>query len=450
MDKISVNTQPDIVILGGGLTGASLALMVQQSSLSPKKITVIDAQPLQLKGLLQSSFDARSTALSSASQPLLDKMQVWSALSNHVEAIKKVRVSRYSGYHHVDMTASDVNLPALGYVVENQILGQALMTKVQSSSDIQWLAETIVDGVSPVAGGYNIRASRRMPSHNSNDHSKIDADSSSKSHELTQDCVSLDIQTSMLVIAGGAKNPLVEKLGIDYDVEPYHQHALITTIETNRYHQQVAHERFLAQGPLALLPLPTVQTSEGQLFRSSVVWTRMDEGVDEMGESDDESFLRALQSSFGWRLGRFTRVGKKHLYPLSKVIAKEQVRSHLAIVGNAAHSLHPVAGQGFNLILRDLARLVEVWVNAERKGISLGSIETLLSYEKAQVRDQHLTVMLSDQLPKWFNPRMMSSFWGQCVLELGLMTLSQPGFNQCFSTMAMGKLWPAAQWTRNN
>ena len=413
--SLSEKTFADIVIVGGGFTGASLALMIAQSKLTVNKIIVIDALPLQVDQPLQPSFDARSTALSYSSVPLLHQMGVWQDLLPHLEAIEKVIVTRQQGCHRVVMNCQDHQQPALGYVGENQQLGQVLMKAVADTSLIDWWGGRTVRHLQAVEGGYELEVK----------------DAATTTNHF--------IHTSMLVMAGGAQNPLVKKLGIGYEEEPYQQQALITNVQLDRPHRQMAHERFTQQGPLALLPLSG--------HRCAVVWTRQDDEMPALLEASDSEFLNLLQKHVGWRLGRFTRVGQRDVYPLSKVMATEQVRSHLAIVGNAAHSLHPVAGQGFNLILRDLAVLVDVWIKGQQEGKALGDLPTLLNYHQRQSLDQSLTVGLSDRLPKWFTH---TSFPFSMALELGMLGLSLPNISKTFARYAMGLGVPSVNLSKGS
>jgi 2-octaprenyl-6-methoxyphenol hydroxylase len=202
-----------------------------------------------------------------------------------------------------------------------------------------------------------------------------------------------------LVIADGAHSRLAGSIGVAYRQTDYHHQAIIANLCTAKPHHGRAFERFTDQGPMALLPLPAVA---GQ-SRSALVWTMPVELATPIGALDDAQFLAQLQERFGYRLGAFTRLGERHNYPLKLVEATEQVRTGVAIMGNAAHFLHPVAGQGFNLALRDVAHLVDVLQMARKSGRQPGELAVLKSYQQAQAMDQRNTTLFSDRVSELFS-----------------------------------------------
>jgi 2-octaprenyl-6-methoxyphenol hydroxylase/2-octaprenylphenol hydroxylase len=212
------------------------------------------------------------------------------------------------------------------------------------------------------------------------------------------------------------------QLGIDVEVKHYAQHAVIANVETSEAHNGRAFERFTSEGPVALLPLGGDSNSK----KSALVFTRPQNNVEETLTCDDEEFLALLQSTFGYRLGKFTRVGKRFSYPLSLSVAREQIRSSVVLMGNAAHFLHPVAGQGFNLALRDVAQLVAALspVYLQRKqgntAVRYGDLHTLLAYYDAQKKDQGLTGLISDTFNYLFSNE---HFLKQAGRNVGLLAL---------------------------
>ena len=220
----------DLIILGGGYTGACLALMACSSALDLKRVVVVDALPLKIEQPPQPSFDARSTALSYSSVSLFKQMGVWQDLLPVLEPIKKVYVSRQQGYHRVVMDHDEHDLPALGYVGENQQLGRILMAAIKKESRIQWFGGYEVQKLKPVAHGYQIEMRENLTA----SHSTLEKSTLEKSP-----IGSLVLKTPMLVVAAGTKNPLIEGLGIDYHCEAYGQHAIISTVEISRPHQGV-------------------------------------------------------------------------------------------------------------------------------------------------------------------------------------------------------------------
>ena len=181
--------------------------------------------------------------------------------------------------------------------------------------------------------------------------------------------------------------------------KPYRQQALIANVAFARPHEGCAFERFTDEGPLALLPLPGVAGAE---HRSALVWTLPPARAEQLQDCDDEEFLGALQDRFGYRLGRLRQVGERHTYPLALTESTEQVRHSVVVMGNAAHALHPVAGQGYNLAMRDVAELARVLDEAIRAGEAPGSLSVLQRYRQRQHNDQSRTIAMSDLLPGLF------------------------------------------------
>jgi len=200
--------------------------------------------------------------------------------------------------------------------------------------------------------------------------------------------------TRLLVAADGVQSRVREQLGIDTHQWNYGQTAVIANVTPKQPHQHVAYERFTDTGPMALLPLDD--------NRCALVWTLRDDQVDEVMELDDGAFLIRLQARFGYRLGRFTKVGTRYAYPLQLLRAKQSTAQRLALIGNAVHTLHPIAGQGFNLGLRDVAALAEVVVDAQRKGGDIGAVEVLQRYAQWRQADQRRVVAFTDGMVRLF------------------------------------------------
>ena len=207
------------------------------------------------------------------------------------------------------------------------------------------------------------------------------------------------LQAGLLVVADGAGSALRASLGVAAEEKPYGQHALVANVAFAHDHRGCAFERFTDQGPLALLPL---LAAEGAPHRAALVWTLPQDEASGLCECGEPEFLAALQDRFGYRLGRLTQVGERFSYPLSLLQSEEQVRQGLVIMGNAAHALHPVAGQGFNLALRDVAALAETLACAFAEGCAPGELAVLQGYEQRQRADQARTIQFSDLLPQLF------------------------------------------------
>ncbi len=240
------------------------------------------------------------------------------------------------------------------------------------------------------------------------------------------------LHAKLLVIADGAESSLREQLGIVVDRTPYHQAAVIANITTSGYHQHVAYERFTDSGPMALLPL---QDFEGE-HRCALVWTIDEAFADDVKNMDDVSFLQNIQQRFGNRLGFFTKAGKRTIYPLVLHKSREQIRSHIVLMGNAAHGMHPVAGQGFNLSLRDCHALAETLQTAVANNETIGSLTVLQRYLDRQSWDQEKTINASHLLTLLFSTSETSAAFTRNTGLLGLNFL--PGIKTWFAKHAMG------------
>lgn len=359
----------DIVIAGGGMVGISLALLLSAQN-HHWRILLLEAHAYQQTDtpVYRPSFDARSTALSWSSRNVFEKIGVWPALGEHVSAIEQIHVSDRGHVGLTRISAEEASVDALGYVVENRWLGEVLLNKMVAT-DAEIVAPASIERVKPFKSGML----------------------------LTLDD-SREVKTSLLVIADGAGSKTAAKMGIHSRVKPYGQSGIIANLTLEKPHRGIAFERFTDQGPMALLPLEDFQGKP----RSALVWTQPTDQVEQLLSAGGEEFLERLQKRLGYRLGQLQQVGERFAYPLALTTASEQVRRHLVVMGNAAHTLHPVAGQGFNLSLRDAATLAEVLGSARVEGHEFASLDVLENYQKRQAQDQQNTILFSDSLPKLF------------------------------------------------
>lgn len=361
----------NVLIAGGGMAGISLALHLARLLPVSQSITLVESYPLRGgNGDYHPSFDARSTALSYSSRLIYEDLGLWQALSRWAEPIRRIHVSSQGRFGSSLMDADDQGWSGLGYVVENAWLGRVLLDALLSTERIQVISPDSATRARPREGRMEIQ---------------LDAAGS--------------LQADLLVIADGAQSRLRDQLGIGADSRGYGQQALVANVAFARPHAGVAYERFTRNGPMALLPLPA--TAEAR-HRAALVWTLPEERAHTLAAAAPEVFLGALQRVFGYRLGRAVHVGERFTYPLSLVEARESARRHVVVVGNAAHSLHPVAGQGFNLALRDVAALSSVLAAAVADGASPGDPAVLARYTRQQQVDQQRTIAASDILPGLF------------------------------------------------
>lgn len=392
----------DVVIAGGGMVGASLALQLSAYSREQLKVLVVESFPLPPVTAGASanppqyspSFDARSTALSYSSRLILQSLGVWPLLARHLADINTIHVSDRGHFGSTVMQHEDVGWPSLGYVVENAWLGNVLLATLRQKANIDFMALASVEVIQPRRQGVTLT--------------------------VRQQDQRQAINAQLAIIADGANSGLRQKLGIATTVSDYRQAALIANVSFDKPHNGTAYERFTDQGPMALLPL--TDDDRGQP-RAALVWSLPHRQARSLCDGDENSFLGCLQQRFGHRLGEFTRVGERFSYPLKLVEAEEQVRSGVVVMGNAAHSIHPVAGQGFNLALRDCTRLSTLLVQAFERQQELGALPLLQQYSQQQYFDQRKTIGFSDRLPALFS----SEQWAVSLLRgmgLGMLDVS--------------------------
>jgi len=358
------------------MVGISLALQLGALLPAGTGICLVEGyrlpQPVEGKPDYHPSFDARSTALSFSSRLIYEGIGVWEGLQEWLCPIERIHVSSRGHFGSTLLQASDYDWPALGYVVENAWLGNALVQSLYRQGRVEVRSPARVASASVSAGGFALQL---------------------EGEEATR------LEAALLLVVDGAGSGLREQLGLAITEKPYRQHALVANVVTAQPHGGCAFERFTDQGPLALLPLlPAV---DGQQ-RSALVWTLPPEEAARLQQCAPEQFLRTLQGRFGYRLGRLVQVGERHSYPLSLLKCSEQVRQGLVVMGNAAHALHPVAGQGFNLALRDVAELAAVLADGVALGLCPGDLGLLQQYQQRQLTDQERTIEFSDRLPSLF------------------------------------------------
>ncbi|WP_296260899.1 MULTISPECIES: 2-octaprenyl-6-methoxyphenyl hydroxylase [unclassified Pseudomonas] len=384
----------NLAIVGGGLVGASLALALQAGA-KARGWKIVLIEPFAPGDTWQPSYDARSSALSFGARQIYERLGLWEQISRRAEPIQEIHVSDKGRFGAVRLSATQEGVPALGYVAENAWLGQCLWQGLDKDV-INWRVPAQVKQMQALPDGYRLTL---------NDETQLDCD--------------------LAVLADGGRSSLREQLGIGVRTTPYDQSALIANITPSDAHGGQAFERFTEHGPMALLPLPE--------NRCALVWTRKADEVNRLQALDERSFLNELQGVFGYRLGTLKQVGARHVYPLSLIQAEEQVRSHLVVLGNAAHSLHPIAGQGFNLSLRDAVALAEALLASEALA---GDLATLQVYRDRQYLDQKLTVGFSDQVTRLFGSQQPVIAAGRNLGLLGLDLL--PTAKSWFARQAMG------------
>lgn len=376
----------DVLIIGGGLVGASL-LCALESAINQHGLRVamvethaideaVDTSTNALSGSPPSSppsYDARASALSYGTRLIYDELGLWPDLDPFATAILDIQVSDRGHFGSTRLNHQQESVPALGYVVENYRLGEVLLKRLKSYRD-----QGRVEVLSPA----QVQSLQPLP------------DSEMKV-VIRQGEEFVEKVASLVVLADGGRSRLMEKLGISRKHYDYEQYALVANVSLDKPHNGVAYERFAGRGPMALLPLCA--------DRSALVWTVPTDEINDRMSMDDETFLSTLQEKFGYRAGRFTKVGMRESYPLALSVAREQVRPGLVVLGNAAHSMHPVAGQGYNLAIRDTMALAGNITESLRQAIAPGSLSRLLQYVEEQKSDQKMTLDFCDGLVKLFS-----------------------------------------------
>lgn len=334
----------DVIIAGGGLNGPALALALAQAGLS---VTVVDAAPARQRA--KEAFDGRAYALALASQKLLAAIGVWPAVAAQAQPMNDVKA--YDGrpgegaapfFLHFD--SRELDQRPVGYMLEDRFLYRAFLSAMEAEPRITLIAQTSV-----VAQEVNPGAVRATLS---------------DGQLLT---------ARLLVGADGRRSGVAERAGIGREGWGYGQTALVAAIDHELPHEGIAHQFFMPTGPLAILPLPG--------NRSSIVWSESDANARTIAALSDDDFLAVLRPRFGDFLGRIRLAGPRFSYPLNLTLARAYAAPRVALVGDAAHGVHPIAGQGLNLGLRDVAALAEVVVEAMRRGEDIGAPDVLERYQ---------------------------------------------------------------------
>ncbi|MEE9342986.1 MAG: 2-octaprenyl-6-methoxyphenyl hydroxylase [Gammaproteobacteria bacterium] len=359
-------TDYPVVISGGGLVGASLAVALGQAGI---RVAVIEAREPETARL--SHYDERTIALAQGSRHILSGLGIWPALSAAVCPIKTIHVSERGHFGFTRLRHDQEKVEALGYVAPAHAIAAALHERLADLDTVDFLAPAdVVDLAFPEEADPPVM---------------LDVDVSGYMEK---------IRAELLVAADGAQSSVRDRLSIETAEHDYGQTAIVTNLTPENPHKHIAYERFTETGPMALLPMND--------NRCGLVWTLPSEAVDDVLALDDAAFLARVQERFGYRLGRFLKTGQRISFPLRMIKASESIRPRLALIGNAMHTLHPVAGQGFNLGLRDVAALAEVIVDARKAGENIGDIEVLQRYQDWRRRDQSRVLKFTDGLVRLF------------------------------------------------
>jgi 2-octaprenyl-6-methoxyphenol hydroxylase len=383
----------DIIIAGGGMVGSSLAL-----ALAPLSLRVAIVEPIARTSAAQPSFDDRSTALSRSTQRMYEAMAVWDDILAAATPVTRIHVSDQGRFGFSHINAEEQKVEALGYVVINRVLGSVLQTALAEvpNLDILCPAEITAARVAPDSAVATVRHT------------------DGNSEELT---------CRLLVAADGARSSVRDMLGITANHVAYDQRAIVGNVLPEKSPDNCAYERFTKNGPLAMLPI-----ADG---RAGFVWTVADRDAERILALDDDAFLAELQDAFGYRLGALSRVGTRASYPLHLSKAMRLTATRAVLVGNAAHGLHPVAAQGFNLGLRDVAALCDCIADSD-----LDDPELLERYAAWRKDDQSKLVGFTDGLVRLFSSNNRPT---RTLRNLGMLGFDMiPGVRSLFAKHTMG------------
>ncbi len=384
----------DVVISGGGLSGCLMALSLvdlKHADGTPLSIAIIEASPILKNHKL--TFDDRVLALSHGSADYLDKIGAWESLKDDAQGIETIHISDREHYGKARIYAKEYDVPALGYVIEMALIGKSLLTALANKSkvfdNVSWFSPDNITCVNWQQESVQVVLSSGR-----------------------------SLSASLLLGCDGANSICRKLASIKMTDTCYGQSALIANVATVKAHNNIAYERFTETGPIAMLPLSSTK-DEGN--RCSLVWTLTPELADEMLSLNDDEFKRALESNFGSWLGGIAEVGKRNVFPLKLVQAQEQVYHRMVLLGNATHTIHPIAGQGFNLGLRDVEQLTAVIKKSLHEQQDIGLFSLLSAYAQQREKDHKKVISLTDSLVTLFSNQLAPLIVGR---NIGLKMLN--------------------------
>jgi len=353
----------DLLIVGGGLAGNCLALALRDTGL---KIAIVEANTREQ--LHDSNSGDRALALAAGTVKMLEAMGIWQGIAEAATAIKKIHVSDQGHFGKVRLSAQKEKVEALGYVINARDI-ETHIADLVTEAGIELICPVRLVGLMAGSNSVNISLKR-------GDESFI-------------------VTTKLLVGADGGNSSVRKLLEIAQHITEYGQTGLVTTVKTSLPHNNVAFERFTASGPLALLPVDN--------DRCAVVWTRSNEDAEALMSGSEADFLAELQQCFGYKLGKLSLVAPRRAFPLSLIRAEKMTADRTVVIGNAVHQLHPVAGQGFNLGLRDVVRLAEMIINRHQSGQDIGAADFLTAYAESRQKDHDRTIGFTNSMVRIFS-----------------------------------------------
>ena len=387
----------EVLIAGGGLNGTTLALALASGGLS---VALVDPAP---PGVREGAFDGRSYALALTSQRLLKALGVWGRIAEHAQPILEIKVTDGRAGEGpspfvLEFDHAEIEEGPMGYMMEDRFLRRALLDALATAP--------LVTQIEGIVTGHR-------------------AEEGSVSAELAD---GRSVRARVIVGSDGRESPTAARAGIRRQGWRYGQTALVCAIAHELPHNGVAHQFFMPPGPLAILPLPG--------NRSSIVWSESEANAARIQALDDDPYLEVLRPRFGDFLGEIGLAGKRWTYPLALSMTQSLVGPRLALLGDAAHAMHPIAGQGLNAGLKDVAALAEVLADARRRGEDIGRPEVLARYQRWRRFDTATLLLATDAFNRLFsndNPVL------RLVRDLGMGAVNaMPGLRRKFIREAAG------------
>jgi len=385
----------DVIISGGGLSGSLMALSLSQLTKqdgSGLVIAIVEALPFQQTNPSDENalFDARVLALSHGSANYLNKVGAWQYLKDDACAITDIDISDRGHFAKARLHADEHNVNALGYVIDMALIGKGLLKVLKQNKNIHWFSPDSIE---------HIEWKREW---DSEDKAHIQEQIQKQQHVEVSLNSGKHLSAKLLLACDGVKSPVRKLANIAVTNDDYHQVALIANVSTSKPHRHKAFERFTEFGPIAMLPLKPLKSSTAEESRCSLVWTMTPNQAEQIKNLSDDAFKVELERAFGSYLGAITQVGKRDVYPLVLLQAERQTYHRMALVGNASHTIHPIAGQGFNLGLRDVEVMTTLVANALADKKDIGSFSLLHNYQVNRAKDQQEVIELTDSLVTLF------------------------------------------------
>lgn len=388
--------EAEVLIVGGGLVGATLACALDAAGLA--SIVVDHADPA---ALIDAGFDGRASAVALASQRMFSSLGLWPAMAAEAAPILDIRVSEGGSPLYLHLNHHQMGEDPFGYMVENRVTRRALFERLPRLPSVRWLAPARLAGLTRSSSGVEARLAdgRRL--------------------------------TARLVVAADGRASAVRRdAGIRTVGWPYRQTGLVFTLGHEVPHGNVAHEHFLPSGPFAILPMTG--------NRSSIVWTEKRDLAAHIARLDEAAFLAEVERRVGDFLGRLEVLGPRWAYPLSLRFAETALARRLALVGDAYHAMHPIAGQGLNMGWRDVAALAEVLAEASRLGLDIGDVHVLRDYQRWRRFDNLFMLGVTDVVNRLFSNDIRLLRWTR---DLGMAAWGRVGpLSRMSMRQAMGTL----------